>query len=122
VTLTLKSHSRRSISTERINNNTIAGKTTGTDAGLATRMEDKLEEIAEQADRIYEIGDRAIVAATASKTTQLMQQPNTSQTAAEAQMIMLSKQIATLTVQMAKLTEDWNQKKARNRTRSYSRS
>jgi len=89
---------------------------------LATRMEDKLEEVAEQADRIHEIGNRAVVAAITPKATQAPQQPSTSQTAAEAQVLMLSKQIAALTVQMAKLTEDWNKEKARNRARSRSRS
>jgi len=89
---------------------------------LATRMEDKLEEVAEQADRIFEIGNRAIVAATAPKTTQPTQQPSTPRTAAKAQVIVLSKQIVALTLQMAKLAEEWSKEKARNRTRSGSRS
>jgi len=88
---------------------------------LATRMEDRLEEVAEQADRIHEISSRAMVAATTPKTT-VMQQPSTSQTAAEVQLMMLSKQVAALTMQMAKLTEDWSKERARNRTRSRSRS
>jgi len=91
---------------------------------LATRTEDRLEDIADQADRIHEIGARAMVATTTPSTTQLqtLPQPSTSQAVAETQILMLTKQIAALTVQMTKLTKEWNQEKARNRARNRSRS
>jgi len=81
---------------------------------LATRMEDKLEEVAKQADRIFEVENRALVAATTPKTPQPTQQPYTPQTATETQVMVLNKQIAALTLQMAKLTEEWSKEKARN--------
>jgi len=87
---------------------------------LATRTDDRLEEIAEQADRIYEIGAKAVVATTSSSTAQ--QQPSTPQTTTETQIMMLTKQIAALTVQMTKLTKEWSQERSRNRARSRSRS
>jgi len=46
----------------------------------------------------------------------------TSQSVAETQIMMLTKQMAALTMQMTKLTKEWNQEKARNRARSRSRS
>jgi len=88
---------------------------------LATKIEDRLEEVAEQADWIHEISSRAVMAATVPKST-MGQQPSTPQTTAEIQIMMLSKQVAALTMQMAKLTEDWSQERARNRARSRSRS
>jgi len=89
---------------------------------LATRTEDRLEDVAEQADRIYEIGMKAVVATTSPEAIQTQQQPGTSQPAAESQIMLLTKQIAALTMQMSKLTKEWSQEKARNRARSRSRS
>jgi len=66
---------------------------------LATRTEDRLEDIADQADRIHEIGTKAVVAATTPSTSQTQHQPSTSQTVVETQIAMLTKQIAVLTVQ-----------------------
>jgi len=71
---------------------------------LATRAGDRLEDVADQADRIYEIGTKAVVATTSQSPGQ--QQPSTSQSTAEAQIMMLTKQMAALTVQMSKLTKE----------------
>jgi len=86
---------------------------------LATRTEDRLEDIADQADRIYENGTKAVVA-TASPCP-APPQPSTSQMTTKTQVLMLTKQIAALTAQMSKLTREWNQEKSRNRARSRSR-
>jgi len=91
---------------------------------LATRTDDRLEDVAEQADRIYEIRTKSVVAAAAPSLPQepLHTQPNTSQTATNSQIMMLTQQMAALTMQMTKLTQEWNKEKARNRARSRSRS
>jgi len=60
---------------------------------LATRTEDRLEDVADQADRIYEIGTKAVVASTSPSAIPTQNQPSTSQATAETQMIMLTKQI-----------------------------
>jgi len=59
---------------------------------LATRTEDRLEEVAEQADRIYEIRTKSVVAAAALRLPQepLQTQPSTSQTATNNQIMMLA--------------------------------
>jgi len=87
---------------------------------LAARTDDRLEDLADQADRIYEIGAKAVVATTSPGATQ--QQPSTLQTTTETQIMMLTKQVAALTVQMIKFTKEWSQERSRNRARSRSRS
>jgi len=87
---------------------------------LAARTDDRLEDLADQVDRIYEIGAKAVVATTSPGATQ--QQPSTSQTTTETQIMMLTKQVAALTVQMIKFTKEWSQERSRNRARSRSRS
>jgi len=89
---------------------------------LATRTEDRLEDVADQADRIHEIGTKAVVASTSPSATQTQNQPSTSQTTTETHIAMLAKQVAALTMQVSKLTNEINQEKVRGRTRSRSRS
>jgi len=85
---------------------------------LATRIEDHLEEITDQADRIYEIEAKAVAATIPSiPHVPLQPQPSTSQAVEETQIMMLIKQMAAMT----KLTKEWSQKKARNQARSRSK-
>lgn len=77
---------------------------------LATRNEDHLEEVAEQADRIHEVNYRAVVAAVepterAGKTL-------------EDQMQELTKQVAALTSQFGKHQRRWKRDRSRSRSRS----
>lgn len=81
---------------------------------LATRNEDRLEEVAEQEDKIYDISSKALVLATAAPKA-----ATTADNPLEAQIAALTKQVATLTTQMAKNVK---QHRSRSRTRSNSRS
>jgi len=65
---------------------------------LATRKDDDLQDIAEQADRIHEVNNRALVVATEQTTTT---NPWTTQ------METLAKQVATLTEQMTKIAREF---------------
>ncbi|XP_011705737.1 PREDICTED: uncharacterized protein LOC105460940, partial [Wasmannia auropunctata] len=84
---------------------------------LATRSADDLEDVAEQADRIYEVGNKAIVAATTShRGAQAKQQ------APDPQIEALTKQVAMLTAQMSAMAKAMkHQQKDRSRSRSRSR-
>jgi hypothetical protein len=78
---------------------------------LATRTEDRLEDIAEQADRIHEVNcNKTIVLATSSKE-------ELKQTTLEQQLEMLTKQVSALTTKFSKM-----KKFHRDRSRSRSRS
>jgi len=80
---------------------------------LATRTEDRLNEVAEQADRIHEMSSRTIVAVTNA--------PKEKGTL-EMQIQALTKQVATLATHLARgRTKERNLDK-RNRSRSRSRS
>jgi len=76
---------------------------------LATRADDDLTNVAEQADRIYEVSNKSLVLATTSQTTA---------THATSSVEELSKQVAALTAQMTKLMKKSN---FRDRSRSRSR-
>lgn len=65
---------------------------------LATRKDDKLQEVAEQADRIHEVNSRALVLATEQTATG-------SQNTWETQIEALTKQVATLTKQMSRMAK-----------------
>ncbi|KMQ85816.1 hypothetical protein RF55_15411 [Lasius niger] len=84
-----------------------------TQAILATRKDDELENVAEQADRIHEVNNRALVLATETTPTGGLQNPWA------AQMEALTKQVATLTAQMSGIVKEL--RKGRSRTRSQSR-
>jgi len=77
---------------------------------LATRAEDKLKDVAEQADRIHEIGGKAIVVATSTATavTPSKSQPKSM----EEHILTLTKQVAALTTQMTKMSRKWERDRA----------
>ncbi|XP_020299108.1 uncharacterized protein LOC109863283 [Pseudomyrmex gracilis] len=86
---------------------------------LATRAEDELSSVAEQADRIHEISNRAVVLATTPHAAAAVAtQATTTATTTTCQIKALTKQVAALTAQMAKLMK---QDRARSRSRSRSR-
>lgn len=87
---------------------------TNMQAILATRTSDKLEDVAEQADRIHEIGGKSLVLATSTTTGKA---PATTM---EAQMETLCKQVAALTTQMETMQKDWKNGRGRQRARSRS--
>ncbi|XP_011858411.1 PREDICTED: uncharacterized protein LOC105555969 [Vollenhovia emeryi] len=78
---------------------------------LATRTEDPLNQVAEQADRIHEMTSKTMVASTTAVSTKGSPDKNS----LEAQMQALTKQVATLTTQEVGL------KKQQERSRSQSR-
>ncbi|XP_011858693.1 PREDICTED: uncharacterized protein LOC105556220 [Vollenhovia emeryi] len=79
---------------------------------LATRQGDRLDEVAEQADRIYEVNYRAVVAAV--KTVE----PNSK--SLEEKVDELAKQVAALTTQLAR-SRKREREHSRTRSRSHSR-
>lgn len=79
---------------------------------LATRTQDNLEDVAEQADRIHEVGNKAVVLATALP-------PATS--TMEAQIEALRTQVAALTTQMTKMAKQTRRGRERYRERSRTR-
>lgn len=79
---------------------------------LATRKDDELQDIAEQADRIHEVSNRALVLATQT-AMEGPQNPWTSQIEA------LTKQVVTLTEQMTLMAKEL--RRGRGRARSQSR-
>ena len=85
-----------------------------TQAILATRGHDDLEEVAEQADRIHEIGNRAVVLATTASST------NTP-TSMEAQIEALRGQVATLTTKLTQMNKQFRRDKSRDRQRERTR-
>lgn len=89
-----------------------------TQAILATRKGDNLQDIADQAVRIDEVNDRALVLTTA--------QPSTSTTASPPtwteQISKLTQQVAALTAQMTKLNKQSRRERSRSRTRGHARS
>ncbi|XP_024876614.1 uncharacterized protein LOC112457667 [Temnothorax curvispinosus] len=87
-----------------------------TQAILATRTEDRLEDVADQADRIHEVNSKALVLATTAPTP-----TSTTANTDEAQGNALSKQIAALTLQVEKMVKSI-QAQGRNRQRNRSRS
>ncbi|XP_071574403.1 uncharacterized protein [Temnothorax nylanderi] len=83
---------------------------------LATRQGDRLEDVAEQADRIHEVNDRAMVAAVT---------PAGAEKTLETQIQALTKQVAALTTRFSnERNRSWraNQPRGRGRSRSRSRS
>ncbi|XP_077262041.1 uncharacterized protein LOC143897329 [Temnothorax americanus] len=78
---------------------------------LATRAEDPLNSVAEQADRIHEMTNKAVVAATATSAV-----PKES---LEAQIQALTKQVAQLST---RLSRDKSRQRGNDRSRSRSRS
>jgi len=113
-------HSGRTVPTQLIRTLWLGRLPAQIQAILATRTEDRLEDVAKQADRIYEIRTKSVVAATAPSIPHesLQAQPSTTQAAASSQIMMLTQQMAALTMQMTKLTQEWKREKARNRARS----
>ncbi|XP_071577524.1 uncharacterized protein [Temnothorax nylanderi] len=85
-----------------------------TQAILATRSEDKLELIADQADKIHEVNNKALVLAT---FTQKPKEDDPEETRVDA----LSKQVAALTLQVSKMVKSIQKDRARNRSRSRGR-
>ncbi|XP_071573357.1 uncharacterized protein [Temnothorax nylanderi] len=81
---------------------------------LATRTEDPLNSVAEQADRIHEMTNKAVVAATAAPATK---------ESLEVNIQALTKQVATLTTRISRdKSRQHDNEKGRNRSRSRSRS
>lgn len=80
---------------------------------LATRTEDRLNDVADQADRIHEMSSKAVVAVTSNSTPKIT---------LEAQIQALAKQVATLTTQLSRGRSKEKQLDRRNRSRSRSRS
>lgn len=89
---------------------------TNMQAILATRTSDRLEDVAEQADRIHEIGGKSLVLATSATASKA---PTT--TTMEAQVEALCKQVAALTTQMETMAKGWQNDRGRRRARSQSR-
>jgi hypothetical protein len=87
-----------------------------TQAILATRTDDNLQAVAEQADRIHEVNSRALVLATTQPPTPAA---TTVQQAWTTQMEMLTKQVAALTTQMANWAKTSRRGRSRSRTRDY---
>ncbi|XP_071643037.1 uncharacterized protein [Temnothorax longispinosus] len=77
---------------------------------LATRQGDRLEDVAEQADRIHEVNDRAIVAAVEATSTE--------KTTLQAQIEALTKQVAALTTQFSQERKRWRADRSRSRSRN----
>lgn len=76
---------------------------------LATRTEDHLNSVAEQADRIHEMSNKTPVVAAASSSPESL----------ETQMVALTKKVATLTTRLArKKTRRGKQERGRSRSRS----
>ncbi|XP_070169328.1 uncharacterized protein [Polyergus mexicanus] len=88
---------------------------------LATRTEDELSSVAEQADRIHEVSNRTLVAAIGQQTAATQAaNPWT------AQIEMLTKQVAALTTQMTRFMKQRNtrgstRERSRSRSRNYQR-
>ncbi|XP_011699190.1 PREDICTED: uncharacterized protein LOC105456671 [Wasmannia auropunctata] len=82
---------------------------------LATRSEDKLEDVAEQADRIHELSHKTFVLATST------QAPAENKKPWELQIAALSRQVAELTTEVTKMARNMNQQRPRSRQRSFSR-
>ncbi|XP_071579653.1 uncharacterized protein [Temnothorax nylanderi] len=81
---------------------------------LATRTEDPLNSVAEQADRIHEMTNKAVVAAAAAPATK---------ESWEAKIQALTKQVTTLTTRLSRdKSRQRDNEKGRNRSRSRSRS
>ncbi|XP_071568714.1 uncharacterized protein [Temnothorax nylanderi] len=80
---------------------------------LATRQGDRLEEVAEQADRIHEVNDRAVVAA--------VELAGAEKTTLEAQIQALTKQVAALTTQFSNGRNRGRDDRSRSRNRSRNR-
>ncbi|XP_011687080.1 PREDICTED: uncharacterized protein LOC105449522 [Wasmannia auropunctata] len=80
---------------------------------LATRTEDRLEDVAEQADRIHEVSGKTTVMATAVPTGTESRNPW------ELQIAALSKQVADLTTEVTKMAR--NRERSRSRHRSQAR-
>lgn len=86
---------------------------------LATRTEDRLEEVAEQADRIHEVNYRAVVAANQRRVDQKCI-ADSSRKSLEVQIEELCKQVAMLTTKFSK--EKRRREFSRGRSRSRNRS
>jgi len=80
-----------------------------TQAILATRKSDKLQNVAEQADRIHEINSRALVLATEHPPAATASSP---QNAWTAQMEALTQQVATLTEQMTNMAKELRKRRS----------
>ncbi|XP_024892007.1 uncharacterized protein LOC112467556 [Temnothorax curvispinosus] len=80
---------------------------------LATRQGDRLEDVAEQADRIHEVNNRAVVAAVEATSTE--------KTTLQAQIEALTKQVAALTTQFSQERKRWRADRSRSRSRNRSR-
>ncbi|XP_011687462.1 PREDICTED: uncharacterized protein LOC105449777 [Wasmannia auropunctata] len=74
---------------------------------LATRSEDRLEDVAEQADKIHEVSGKAVVAAASTSTATK---------SLEMQVQELAKQIAALTTKFSK-KKRWERSRSRSRNR-----
>jgi len=83
---------------------------------LATRKDDKLQDVAEQADRIHEVNSRVLVL-----TTEQTAVDGGPQNTWAAQMEALTKQVATLTQQMSKMAKGFQRGRERARSRSRDR-
>ncbi|XP_018360344.1 PREDICTED: uncharacterized protein LOC108759403, partial [Trachymyrmex cornetzi] len=79
---------------------------------LATRSEDRLEDIAEQADRIHEVNNsKALVLATSVPSAE------STQNALEEKILTLTKQVAALSTQMTKVLRSNRSRSHRSRSR-----
>lgn len=79
---------------------------------LATRTQDCLDDVAEQADKIHEVDYRAVVA-TATK-----QKATTTENSLEEQIKRLTKQVASLTAKVAQRSRKDYRERSRSRSRS----
>ncbi|XP_070161374.1 uncharacterized protein [Polyergus mexicanus] len=82
---------------------------------LAVRAQDKLEDVAEQADRIHEIGNRPMEVATMQGVV------TPARTTWETQIDALRDQVAALTTQVTKMTRKFQREQQGKRPRSQSR-
>lgn len=82
---------------------------------LATRKDDILEDVAEQADRIHEVNYRAVVAATSDQSKASTSKGN--KTSLESQIEALTKQVAALTARFQKGRRPFERERSRSRPR-----
>lgn len=89
-----------------------------TQAILASRADDKLYDVAEQADRIHEVNHRALVLSTAHPQAAAAALP---QNQWMNHIEVLTKQVAALTMQMTTMAKTFQEDRERSRSRNRSR-
>ncbi|XP_036144358.1 uncharacterized protein LOC118646148 [Monomorium pharaonis] len=85
---------------------------------LATRTTDELDEVAEQADRIHELGQKAVVLATSTAPREERRRESQK---GETELEALRKEVAALTTQVSRMARSMMKQRQRTRSRSRSR-